>query len=193
MNYNDYYNAVIDDAKEAIDEGIRMGDVNEESDFEDIMESLFIDDSVTGNASGSYTFCTITAAENVAGFYYDERLRDMILGAGYEINAEFLDNPERIDVIIRCMMLSEVEDIIKAYFEEQIEELEEKNEEYILNDLNSDINRTRLARILINCDLTNEDDITELADFLEVSQNITFEETKAKVVERLAWLLTNRF
>lgn len=193
MNYNDYYNAVIDDAKEAIDEGIRMGDVNEESNFEDIMESLFIDDSVTGNASGSYTFCTATAAENVAGFYYDERLRDMILGAGYEINAEFLDNPERIDVIIRCMMLSEVEDIIKAYFEEQIEELEEKNEEYILNDLNSDINRTRLARILINCDLTNEDDITELADFLEVSQNITFEETKAKIVERLAWLLTNRF
>lgn len=193
MNYNDYYNAVIDDAKEAIDEGIRMGDVNEESDFEDIMESLFIDDSVTGNASGSYTFCAATAAENVAGFYYDERLRDMILGAGYEINAEFLDNPERIDVIIRCMMLGEVENIIKAYFEEQIEELEEKNEEYILNDLNSDINRTRLARILVNCDLTNEDDITELADFLEVSQNITFEETKAKVVERLAWLLTNRF
>lgn len=193
MNYNDYYNAVIDDAKEAIDEGIRMGDVNEESDFEDIMESLFIDDSVTGNASGSYTFCSAAAAENIAGFYYDERLRDMILGAGYEINAEFLDNPERIDVIIRCMMLSEVEDIIKAYFEEQIEELEEKNEEYILNDLNSDINRTRLARILVNCDLTNEDDITELADFLEVSQNITFEKTKAKVVERLAWLLTNRF
>lgn len=64
----DYKKAVREDAEEAIKEWIKyhpLQGMSAEKIEEKLNDALWIDDSVTGNASGSYTFCTATAREYV--------------------------------------------------------------------------------------------------------------------------------
>jgi hypothetical protein len=82
-------------------------------------DRCYMADSITGNASGSYTFNTWQAEENVCHLLWDEDLW-LLLNGSMEVNpADMAKGPEYIDVSIRCALVSECLDAV----------LEEKQEE----------------------------------------------------------------
>ena len=64
MEKYDYLSAVENDVREYIEENVDFHDYSDLDEMmEDLNEKLFVEDSVTGNASGSYTFNTWKAEE----------------------------------------------------------------------------------------------------------------------------------
>ena len=125
MNNYDYREAVKEDVKDYLkenldaDELIYMTDDTRESLYDD----MFIADSVTGNASGSYTFNTAQAKEYV--FDNTDLLKEACEEFGQMgiLGEKFCEDEwEWMDVTIRCYLLSEC-------LEEAIEELKEEVEE----------------------------------------------------------------
>lgn len=111
--FSDYYNE--EDLKE-------FNDLDELK--EDLYDKLWIDDSVTGNASGSYTFNSYQAKENVMDNMdlCKEALEEFCVDAE-TIGEKFLNEDwEYLDVTIRCYLLSQA-------IEEAIGELEIEIEE----------------------------------------------------------------
>ena len=85
-------------------------------------------DSVTGNASGSYTFNTYQAEENICHNLdlLGEALEEFGSGADYLIH----NGAEACDVTIRCYLLSEciaeaLEEIEEDFYTDKEEEEEE--------------------------------------------------------------------
>ena len=126
MNYNDYYQQVKNDAIAAIDEQFDCGYWDGDTQWDVVYDNLFVDDSVTGNGSGSYFFNAAKAREAVADAIWDEKILDalsMISVDGDAIAQYLRDNDaESLDVCIRCAMLSEVYDEIEDYFSDRVEE-----------------------------------------------------------------------
>lgn len=113
MKY-DYYENVKEDVKDYIKENY---DNLEDVDRDNLYDDLFISDSVTGNASGSYTFNTWKAEENIS--HNMDLLGEALEEFGYnldEVNI-FEKGAEWADVTIRCYVLGQVID-------DAIEELE---------------------------------------------------------------------
>ena len=83
---------------------------------EKLNEDLWTVDSVTGNASGSYTFNTYEAEENIC------HNLDLLEEAGEELGGSMdvlKDGAEACDVTIRCYVLYEVVgQAIDEFFEE---------------------------------------------------------------------------
>ena len=118
----DYEGAVREDVEAAILESIRRGDYAEFGTLEDaqdaIQDALWVDDGVTGNGSGSYTFNTLLAELYLVnnGDLYDEAID--------EFDGKYDSSPEARDVTIRCHLLGsaiqeamESETIIAAFEE----------------------------------------------------------------------------
>lgn len=130
MNYNDYYEQVKNDAVAAIDEQFDCGYWDADTEWNEVYDQLFLDDAVTGNGSGSYTFNAAAARENVADAIWDDKILNVLeeIGCGAEQLADYLRNndPESIDVCIRCAMLGEVCGEIEDYFSDRKSELEEE-------------------------------------------------------------------
>lgn len=125
MNYRDYYEQVLADGKEFIDENIEdMFDYS----FYDMLDDMFVSDSVTGNASGSYTFNTNRAIQNVSEAIFDPEIAGILGSIDRDIR-DYLDNPEALDVSIRCAMLYEVSGELEEYYDEKHEELEDLMED----------------------------------------------------------------
>lgn len=128
MNYNDYYEEVKNDAIEAIDEQFDNGYWDEDTEWDVVYDNLFVDDSVTGNGSGSYTFNAFKARENVSEAIFDDRIVRALDNIG--CNSEQITNyirendPESIDVCIRCAMLDEVYDEIERHFSDRKSQLQ---------------------------------------------------------------------
>lgn len=109
--YN-YLENVTNDAKQAILENLDNWDVANRDELEEkANDDLWCDDSVTGNASGSYTFNREAAKEYVTGS--DDGL-DTLRNAVREFDCEhkaftaFLkDDWEYLDVTIRCYLLGQ--------------------------------------------------------------------------------------
>jgi len=108
----DYETQVMEDVMEYIrEEGLDADEVTnkwERSDFEEMLhDKLWVEDSVTGNASGRY-FCSNWKAENALCHNWD-LLADAVAEFGeYEMNLGwFLDEKgaEWADVTIRCYLL----------------------------------------------------------------------------------------
>lgn len=103
MEKYNYMEAVTDDVLDYIAENdITVNSDNREEIEEQLNDSLWSSDSVTGNASGSYTFCRRTAEE-----YLCHNLD--LLGeacAEFGVTPEY-DNPEACDVSIRCYLLNQ--------------------------------------------------------------------------------------
>lgn len=76
----------------------------EESDIEELQEKLWIDDSVTGNGSGSYFFNTWKAEEALCHNW--DLLEEAMTEFGKWTNFENFE-PETLDVTIRCYLLAE--------------------------------------------------------------------------------------
>lgn len=117
MKY-DYFENVKEDVKDYIKENFdNLEDINKESLYDD----LFIEDSVTGNASGSY-YCNTWKSEEAICHNMD-LLGEALEEFGYsteEVNV-FEKGAEWADVTIRCYVLGQVID-------DAIEELENELE-----------------------------------------------------------------
>ena len=125
-DYN-YYESVKEDIRdyitnewEEITNNIKASDIDET--FDKVYNDMFISDSITGNASGSYTFSTWKAEENLCHNW------DLL----EEACAEFsIDNPaergaEYCDVLIRCYLLGSC---LTEVWEEYIDDWKELEEE----------------------------------------------------------------
>lgn len=107
MSNYDYFQAVKEDVKD------RLGDYDPRGEDETLEEyqerlynALWLDDGVTGNGSGSYTFSTAKARELVLGGI------EQVIEACQEFDVSFGDlieagEWERLDVIARCYYLSQ--------------------------------------------------------------------------------------
>lgn len=121
MNWRDYCEQVLADGKDFIDENIE--DMFDDT-FDDIYDAMFVDDSVTGNASGSYTFSAKRAIANVSEAIFDPQVAEALDMMGCDIR-DYLDNPETLDVSIRCAALTEVASELQDYYDQKREELED--------------------------------------------------------------------
>lgn len=104
MSY-DYRNAVLEDVKEYIKNEIDLTEWkgDREGLEEKLNDDLWTVDSVTGNGSGSYTFNTYEAEENIC------HNLDLLAEACEEFGGSMdvlKDGAEACDVTIRCYLLS---------------------------------------------------------------------------------------
>lgn len=120
MEQYDYLNAVINDVKAAIkdldeDEKKELAGLDEDGKKEYIHDLLFDNDRVTGNASGSYTFSTWKAEENLC--HNGDLIEETAECFGYSLNDLEDLGPEGVDVAIRCYVLPQA--INRALEEEE--------------------------------------------------------------------------
>ena len=124
MEKYNYLENVTADAKQAILENLNYWKFSDREELEEIAnDNLWVDDSVTGNASGSYTFNREAAKEYVTrsddGM---DTLRDAVreFDCEHEAFTAFLEeNWEYFDVTIRCYLLGQA---INAALDELEEE-----------------------------------------------------------------------
>lgn len=114
MNEYDYREALKDDIREYLeDQNFKTSDYESiDQARESIYEDLWVEDSVTGNGSGSYTFNRWQAEEYLCHNF--DLLQEAYEEFGY--GTIQLDNPEASDVTIRCYLLGEcLEDVLGEY------------------------------------------------------------------------------
>lgn len=107
----DYREAMEQDIREAIEENYDLNEWrgNREGLEEKLNDDLWIDDSVTGNASGSYTFNSYKSAEYVKDNMdlCGEMIREFCVEAD-TVGEKFINEEwEWFDVSIRCYLLAE--------------------------------------------------------------------------------------
>ena len=124
MEKYNYLEAVTNDAKQAILENMNDQSFSDREELEEVAnDSLWVDNNVTGNGSGSYTFNREAAKEYVTrsddGM---DTLRDAVcdFDCEHEAFTAFLkEDWEYFDVTIRCYLLSQA---ISAALDELEEE-----------------------------------------------------------------------
>lgn len=122
MKYN-YMEAMIEDIREYINNEIEIAEYKGNADGleEYLNDTLWITDSVTGNASGSYFFSTYKAEEALAHNW--DLLADALSEFGCDGINPIEKGAEWCDVTIRCYLLGQA---IAEVMEELAEELEEE-------------------------------------------------------------------
>lgn len=118
MERYDYLEVVTNDAKQAILENLENWNFSDREELEEIAnDKLWTDDSVTGNASGSYTCNAWEAEENLC--HNMDELEEACNEFGQDMEEAVKQGAEYCDVTIRCYLLSQA---ISA----AIDELEEE-------------------------------------------------------------------
>lgn len=102
MTFQDYVSEVTKDACEAIDNGY----YDYVNDADDLTDEMWCDDSITGNGSGSYTFSTWKAQQNVSGVIWDEEFIDELSDMDIDLCSLMKDGAEAVDVTARCIALT---------------------------------------------------------------------------------------
>ena len=130
MEKYDYLSAVESDVREYIENNVNFHDYSDLDEMkEDLNEKLFVEDSVTGNASGSYTFNTWKAEE-----YLCHNL-DLLAEANEEFGGSsdiLSDGAEMCDVTIRCYLLWQaIENVAPDMWQDWEDSQEESEEEDI--------------------------------------------------------------
>ena len=116
MDKYNYFEAVKNDVKDYIkDHDVKVTTCNREDLEQSLYDDMFISDSVTGNASGSYTFNTWQAEENLC--HNLDLLKEALEEFGSDCN--ILDSAESCDVTIRCYLLGQA---ISSVLDELAEE-----------------------------------------------------------------------
>lgn len=117
MERYDYLENVKEDVKQWIDEhnewrsdyadesGEWLRDDNRDEIEQDLNDRLFVEDSVTGNASGSYTLNAWQAEENVC--HNLDILGEALAEFGCDVNYLTENGAEACDVTIRCYLLGQ--------------------------------------------------------------------------------------
>lgn len=125
MKEYDYKEAVKNDVMEYIKNEIDFSEFDTLKELEEkLNDELWTVDSVTGNGSGSYTFSTYEAEENICHNLdlLGEALEEFGSGADYLIT----HGAEAADVTIRCYLLGEC---IAAALEELEDDFDEAHED----------------------------------------------------------------
>ena len=118
MEKYNYLENVTTDAKAAILENMDMWEWHNREELEENANDwLWTADEVTGNGSGSYTFSTWQAEENLC--HNMDELEDACNEFGQDVGEAVKQGAEYCDVTIRCYLLSQA---ISA----AIDELEEE-------------------------------------------------------------------
>ena len=126
MERYDYLENVIEDAKQAIIENLKYWNFSDRDELEEVAnDELWIDDSVTGNASGSYTLNMWQAEENLC--HNIELLEDACEEFAQDLGEAIKQGAEYCDVTIRCYLLSraieaaiyELEEEGKIHYQEE--------------------------------------------------------------------------
>lgn len=118
-NYN-YLESIKADVKEYINNEITLKDFTDREELEQkLNDDLWVEDSVTGNASGSY-YCNAWKAEEALAHNWDV-LEEALAEFGCEENP-IEKGAEWCDVTIRCYLLGQA---IAEVLDEMEEELEE--------------------------------------------------------------------
>ena len=123
MLWSEYQEEVKSDAMDAIKENLEYND-----SWDEMYDNLFMDDSVTGNASGSYYFNSHKAAEAISGIIFDSDAVDEFKAMGYDgIPTE--EGAETCDVIARCICLGLVSGELEEYYDSLTEQDEDEEDE----------------------------------------------------------------
>lgn len=161
MKY-DYLKNMTEDVKDYIKENYEgVEEVNKDA----LYDELFIEDSVTGNGSGSYTFNTEAAKEFV---YNNEDLLEEAMQefcCSSEEIAKHIFDYEWQDVTIRCYLLGQA-------IEEAIEELEEEKE-----DKNYYITVSEILSTTVAIKAGSEEEAIEIAEQLYNQEKIVLDYT----------------
>lgn len=133
MEKYDYLSAVESDVREYIENNVDFHDYSDLDEMkEDLNEKLFVDDSVTGNASGSYTFNAWKAEE-----YLCHNL-DLLAEANEEFGGSsdiLSDGAEMCDVTIRCYLLGQaIENVAPDMWQDWEGSQEDSDEEEEIED-----------------------------------------------------------
>lgn len=126
MEKYDYYKNVREDIKQRLNEWLDFNKINGYSDIDEVINAVYDDffnsDSVTGNGSGSYTFNSWAAEENLC--HNMDLLKEALNEFGGELN-DYIDSAEACDVTIRCYVLGQlVGEVVKEFVEEHFPEFE---------------------------------------------------------------------
>ena len=126
MEKYDYYKNVREDIKQRLNEWLDFNKITDYSDIDEVISAVYDDffnsDSITGNGSGSYTFNSWAAEENLC--HNMDLLKEALNEFGGELN-DYIDSAEACDVTIRCYVLGQlVGEVVKEFVEEQFPEFE---------------------------------------------------------------------
>lgn len=127
-NYN-YLEAVTSDVLDYIKEEINLDEWkgNRDGLEEKLNDELWTVDSVTGNASGSYTFNTWEAEENLAHNW--DLLAEALDEFGQDRTDVLRQGAETMDVTIRCYLLGQaIAEALDELEEELLEDDEDEDE-----------------------------------------------------------------
>ena len=103
-NYN-YMEAMTEDIRNYINDEITLSDFSDREELEEhLNDTLWAEDSITGNASGSYTFNTYQAEENIC--HNLDLLAEAMKEFGCDENV-LEKGAEWCDVTIRCYLLGQ--------------------------------------------------------------------------------------
>ena len=110
-----YEAAMAQDIRDYIDNEGYILPLNAEA----LEDELWACDAVTGNASGSYTFCRATARDNVLDNMdlLEEACTEFCVDAGTSARKFLADDWEYFDVTIRCYLLRPMIDKVLEEFE----------------------------------------------------------------------------
>lgn len=126
----DYHESVVDDVRELVKEREEDGSwkldwyiheqdgkhyFNKVEASDDLGNMAFSSDSVTGNASGSYTMNTLIAERCLVGNL--DLLDEALDNFGEDANKMWLSGPEWADVTIRCYLVDEAVDEVLTEYE----------------------------------------------------------------------------
>ena len=107
MKIYSYPKAVKSDIREYLKDELDVGTFGlliqgDDDTIEDVREALFEDDSITGNASGSYTMNTLKAEENLVGNW--DLLEEVMSEFDLHVNP-IEKGAEWCDSLIRCYLV----------------------------------------------------------------------------------------
>ena len=109
MTLEDYRREVRSDLLEFAKESFKY---RHDITVDEVIDMAGAEDSVCGNASGSYTFDAKQAQENIAVVIFDKEVEDMFKGIGYN-EIPLYKGAEAIDVFIRFFLIYEFYDEVK--------------------------------------------------------------------------------
>lgn len=122
MDFREYIEETKENAKEYIKEN---WEYLKDKTMEEVQDDLFIADTVTGNASGSFTFNTYDAQQNALGLIFDEDFINALQwNFGQDLGELIKRGAEIVDVTARCLALYEFD--LDEIMEEVKEEREKK-------------------------------------------------------------------
>lgn len=129
--YN-YLESIKEDVMEYIKNEVNYSDYETIEDLEQFLnDELWTEDSVTGNASGSYTFCRNTAKDYVTGNMDEciEALKEFCVPSETIAEKFLCEDWEYFDVTIRCYLLGQAISEALEEIEEDFDEVHEENGE----------------------------------------------------------------